>query len=77
MEQFKHMKENRIWPVFELIILFMINGYKFLNSKRNELPLQTLLFNIIFYLRVIVLLLNNYTKENELKNKLDKYFNLK
>ena len=55
----------------------MINGYKFLNSQRNELPLQTLLFNIIFYLRVIVLLLNNYTKENELKNKLDKYFNLK
>jgi len=55
----------------------MINGYKFLNSKRNELPLQTLLFNIIFYLRVIVLLLNNYTKENELNHKLDKYFNLK
>ena len=77
MEDLKRVKKNRIWAVFVLIIFFMINGYKFLNSEGSELPLPTSLFNMIFYLGVIVLLLHNSTIEKEFNHKLDEYFKLK
>ena len=77
MEGMKQMKKNRIWAILILIIFFIINGFKFLNSEGSERPLPTSLFNMVLYLGLIVVLLHNTTIEKELNYKLDKYFKFK
>ena len=78
MDKEKKKKKNRIWAIIVLIIFFIINGWKFLNSEGSDKPLPISLFNMIFYLGIIVLLLHNNTIERELgNNTLDKYFKFK
>ena len=77
MEGMKQVKKNRIWAILILIIFFIINGFKFLNSEGNERSLPTSLFNMVLYLGLIVVLLHNTTIEKELNYKLDKYFKFK
>ena len=54
MEGMKQVKKNRIWAILILIIFFIINGFKFLNSEGSERPLPTSLFNMVLYLGLIV-----------------------
>ena len=77
MEGMKQVKKNRILAILILIIFFIINGFKFLNSEGSERPLPTSLFNMVLYLGLIVVLLHNTTIEKELNYKLDKYFKFK
>ena len=42
--------------IFILIILFFIDGYKFLNSKGNEHPVAATLFEMVIILAAIVFL---------------------
>lgn len=77
MEGMKQVKKNRIWAILILIIFFIINGYKFVTTEGSDRPLATSLFNMIFYLGLIVILLHNTTIEKEFNQKLDKYFKFK
>ena len=40
------------------IILFLINTFKFINNPGSEVPILTILFNMIFYFAIIVLIIH-------------------
>ena len=40
------------------IILFIINSWKFINNPGSEVPILTILFNMIIYLAIIILILH-------------------
>ena len=39
------------------IILFLVNMWKFLNNPGSEIPILTILFNMIIYLEIIILII--------------------
>ena len=40
------------------IVLFLINTQKFLNSPESEIPIISILFNLIIYLGIIIIILH-------------------
>ena len=40
------------------IILFVINAWKFINNPGSEVPILTILFNMIIYLAIIILIMH-------------------
>ena len=65
-----------------LIMLFLYNGYNFLNKEGSEHPLLGLLFNMIIFLAALVFLYHKKEIEegkNELirQTSLEKYFKKK
>ena len=53
---FKHGKK---WLVALIIVLFAVNALKFLNSPESEIPIVSILFNLIIYLAIIIIILHN------------------
>ena len=57
------------------ITLFFINVWKFLNTPESEIPIISILFNLIIYLGIIIIILHkdemnleDYFRYNEKKN---------
>ncbi len=46
------------WLVSVSFILFLINIWKFLNTPGSEIPLLSLLFNMIIYLGIIIFIIH-------------------
>ena len=60
-------------------ILFIINLWKFINNPASEVPVLTLLFNMIIYIAIIILILhkNEITLEDYIQKQIEKYKNKK
>ncbi len=56
------------WLIAITIILFIINAWKFINNPGSEVPILSILFNMIIYLAIIILIMH----KNEIK--LDGFF---
>ena len=56
------------WLIAITIILFIINAWKFINNSGSEVPILSILFNMIIYLAIIILIMH----KNEIK--LDGFF---
>ncbi len=56
------------WLIGISILLFIINAWKFINNPGSEVPILTILFNMIIYLAIIILIMH----KDEMK--LDGYF---
>ena len=56
------------WLIGISILLFLINTWKFINNPGSEVPILTILFNMIIYLAIIILIIH----KDEMK--LDGYF---
>ena len=56
-------------------ILFIINIWKFINNPDSEVPVLTLLFNMIIYIAIIILILhkNEITLEDYIQKKIENY----
>ena len=46
------------WLIAITIILFIINAWKFINNPGSEVPILTILFNMIIYLANIILIMH-------------------
>ena len=46
--------------IFITIILFLINVQKFINNPCSEIPILVFLFNMIFYLAIIILVIHRH-----------------
>ena len=46
------------WLIAITIILFIINAWKFINNPGSEVPILSILFNMIIYLAIIILILH-------------------
>ena len=46
------------WLIGISILLFIINAWKFINNPGSEVPILTILFNMIIYLAIIILILH-------------------
>ena len=46
------------WLISISVILFLINAWKFINNPGSEVPILTILFNMIIYLAIIILILH-------------------
>ena len=57
-----------------VIGLFIFNLFKFLNTEGSNIPIVSILFNLIFFLALIILLLHQDDFGKEVQTKLDRYF---
>ena len=46
------------WLIAISILLFIINAWKFINNPGSEVPILSILFNMIIYLAIIILILH-------------------
>ena len=46
------------WLISISVILFLINAWKFINNPGSEVPILSILFNMIIYLAIIILILH-------------------
>ena len=46
------------WLIAISILLFIINAWKFINNPGSEVPILSILFNMIIYLEIINLILH-------------------
>ena len=46
------------WLIAITIILFIINAWKFINNPGSEVPILSILFNMIINLEIIILILH-------------------
>ena len=46
------------WLIAITILLFIINAWKFINNPGSEVPILSILFNMIIYLAIIILILH-------------------
>ena len=46
------------WLIGISILLFIINAWKFINNPGSEVPILTILFNMIIHLAIIILILH-------------------
>ena len=80
-------KKKRIFLIFLCMviviiitaILFIINVWKFINNPASEVPVLTLLFNMIIYIVIIIMILhkNEITLEDYIQKQIEKYKNKK
>ena len=55
------------------IVLFLISTWKFLNSPESEIPIFSILFNLIIYLGIIIIILHkNEINFNDFLRETDK-----
>lgn len=61
--------------LFITIILFLINVWKFINNPGSEVPILGILFNMIFYLAIIILIMHRHelTFEGYIQTQIEKY----
>ena len=61
------------------MILFIINAWKFLNNPGSEVPILSILFNMIIYLAIIILIIHKkeITFDDYIQEKIEKYINKK
>ena len=57
--QKKHGYSIKRWLVSASFLLFIFNIWKFINTPRSEIPLLSLLFNMIIYLPIIIFIIHN------------------
>ena len=57
------------------ILLFLINDWKFINNPGSEVPILTILFNMIIYLAIIILIMHKDEIElaGYFQNHIEKY----
>ena len=63
------------WLISISIILFLINAWKFINHPGSEVPILTILFNMIIYLAIIILIMHKDEIElaGYFQNHIEKY----
>ena len=57
------------WLIAITILLFIINAWKFINNPGSEVPILSILFNMIIYLAIIILILHKDEMKYKKKNK--------
>ena len=72
MEKNYRKKKNIMLMI--VIGLFIFNLFKFLNTEGSNMPIISILFNLIFFLALIILLLHQDDFGKEVQTKLDRYF---
>ena len=65
--------------VIVTLILFMINTIKFINDPASEVPVLSILFNMILYLGIIIFILHKkeVSFDKYILSQIDKYNNKK
>ena len=56
--QKKHGRSLKRWLVSVSFLLFIFNIWKFLNTPGSEIPVLSLLFNMILYLGIIIFIIH-------------------
>ena len=70
----KNYRKKKDIMIMIVIGLFIFNLFKFLNTEGSNMPIVSILFNLIFFLALIILLLHQDDFGNEVQTKLDRYF---
>ena len=65
--------------VIVILILYMINTIKFINNPASEVPVLSILFNMILYLGIIIFILHKkeVSLDKYILSQIDKYNNKK
>ena len=56
--QKKHGRSLKRWLVSVSFLLFIFNIWKFINTPGSEIPVLSLLFNMILYLGIIIFIIH-------------------
>ena len=56
--QKKHGRSLKRWLVSVSFLLFIFNIWKYLNTPGSEIPVLSLLFNMILYLGIIIFIIH-------------------
>ena len=56
--QKKHGRSLKRWLVSVSFLLFIFNIWKFINTSGTEIPVLSLLFNMILYLGIIIFIIH-------------------
>ena len=70
----KNYRKKKDIMIMIVIGLFIFNLFKFLNTEGSNIPIVSILFNLIFFLALIILLLHQDDFGKEVQTKLDRYF---
>ncbi len=70
----KNYRKKKDIMIMIVIGLFIFNLFKFLNTEGSNMPIVSILFNLIFFLALIILLLHQDDFGKEVQTKLDRYF---
>ena len=70
----KNYRKKKDIMIMIVIGLFIFNLFKFLNTEGSNMPIVSILFNLIFFLALIILLLHQDNFGKEVQAKLDRYF---
>ena len=70
----KNYRKKKDIMIMIVIGLFIFNLFKFLNTEGSNMPIVSILFNLIFFLALIILLLPQDDFGKEVQTKLDRYF---
>ena len=54
----KHGYSAKRWIISVSFLLFLFNIWKFLNTPGSEIPILSLLFNMIIYLGIIIFIIH-------------------
>ena len=69
----KNYRKKKDIMIMIVIGLFIFNLFKFLNTEGSNMPIVSILFNLIFFLALIILLLHQDDFGKEVQTKLDRY----
>ena len=70
----KNYRKKKDIMIMIVIGLFIFNLFKFFNTEGSNMPIVSILFNLIFFLALIILLLHQDDYGKEVQTKLDRYF---
>ena len=70
----KNYRKKKDIMIMIMIGLFIFNLFKFLNTEGSNMPIVSILFDLIFFLALIILLLHQDDFGKEVQTKLDRYF---
>ena len=70
---------GKICLVLVKIILFIINTFKFINDPASEVPILSILFNMILYLGIIIFIIHKkeISLDECINSQIDKYIHNK
>ena len=65
--------------VLVTLFLFIINTFKFINDPASEVPILSILFNMILYLGIIIFIIHKkeISLDDYISSQIDKYINNK
>ena len=65
--------------VLVTLILFIINAFKFVNDPASEVPILSILFNMILYLGIIIFIVpkKEVSLDDYISSQIDKYIHEK